>query len=312
VSRVQDIGEVELIRRICEPLACRKDVILGVGDDCAVVSPSSSGDVELVLTSDPVIEGVHFTLDTDPRRVGHKAVGRAFSDLAAMGAEPRWVLINLVAPRTLECTVLDGLYAGARALSEGFGASIIGGDVAEGRDLALHVFAIGSLPKGEALTRGGAQHGNLIFVTGALGGSLGSGRHLDVQPRVREGCWLRGWATAMIDVSDGVASDLGHIVESSGVGCVLETGCIPIDGAARSLHDAISPLDHALHDGEDFELLFTVPAARAAELMAAWQNAFKLPLSCIGKMDNTRDGVWLRQPDGISHQLVDGGFRHFG
>jgi thiamine-monophosphate kinase len=311
MSRLNEIGELALIERICSRLLPGSAVSVGVGDDCAVVDPGCAGDVELVLTSDPVVCGVHFLQDDPAGLVGRKAVGRVLSDLAAMGASPRWLLVNVTAPGNLDVAYIDALYDGMVEFAGRYGAAIVGGDCAEGKEFAVHVFGVGSLPRGTALTRGGASEGDRLYVTGALGGSLASGRHLRVEPRVDEGVWLREWASAMIDVSDGLASDLGHLIAESGVGCEVDVESIPCSEGAFMANDARDAVQHALHDGEDFELLFSVSASRSDEMEQAWRSRFDLPLSCIGRVTGAIGTQCLKFSDGRELRLEDGGFRHF-
>lgn len=273
----------------------RADVVTGIGDDCAVVRVG--GACDLLLKSDPVVEGVHFAPDAPAEGIGHKAVGRVLSDLAAMGGEPLWILIDLVAPAKTTTGRIKAAYRGAARLARSHGAAIVGGDTSRGPVLELHVFAVGRVPRGKAVLRSGAREGDRLYVTGTLGGSLG-GRHLRFQPRLAEGRWLRegGWATAMMDVSDGLAADLPRLAAASGVGVVLEAGKIPVSVDARKSGDGGATkggtplvrwrrgLAAALSDGEDFELLFTVPARKAALFEKAWQRRFRLKCSAIGSV----------------------------
>jgi thiamine-monophosphate kinase len=302
-----DVGERGIIEKLAAGCDAGRDVVLGIGDDAAVVN---AGNYDFVLTSDPVIEGVHFAAGTDPRRVGHKATGRVLSDVAAMGAEPLWLLVNLVAPPSLEETVLQEVYAGAGELLRGFGAAIIGGDVAQGETLELHVFGVGRLPRGTALFRSAAREGDRVYVTGELGGSI-RGKHLDFMPRVSEGIWLRagGWARAMIDVSDGLVSELYHLARCSGVDVVLRADDVPVSSSARDMKDDRSALQHALCDGEDFELLFTVPEEKAAAFENAWQAQYELACTCIGYVGPGSGRI--RDVDGRDWAAACGGFEHF-
>ncbi len=304
-----DIGELSVIERITKALPGRQDVVVGAGDDCAVVRPVGGAE-DLVLTSDPVVEGVHFTVDTAPEAVGHKALGRVLSDIAAMGAEPRWALIDVVAPSTTPIATLDALYAGMGALATTCGLAIVGGDIAAGPCLELHVFGVGAVPTGGGLLRSTAHADDILFVTGALGGSR-QGRHLRVEPRLEAGVWLHEWATAMIDISDGLATDLRHITEASNVGCDLDLRQIPVSTAAAELDDGQSPLAHALYDGEDFELLFTIPAARGEAFMQAWRQAFGLPCTEIGRMTAQAGIIRCLEPDGSVVPLEGTGYSHF-
>ncbi len=305
-----DIGELAAIERIGKMLPGHRDVVLGAGDDCAIVSPGVTSGIEWLLTSDPVIEGTHFVRGTPCADVGHKAVGRVLSDIAAMGGVPRWALIDIVTPASMPVADLDALYRGASELAAAHGLIIVGGDMAEGPAIEVHVFAVGEAPAGRAVRRSTARVGDHVYVTGTLGGSL-LGRHLRVTPRIPEGVFLRDWATAMIDVSDGLASDLRHLTTRSGVGCELDTERIPISAAARQMHDGHTPLDHALHDGEDFELLFTVPEMRDDEFVAAWKATQKTPCTRIGRLTAERDLIACVFPGGGSFALEGTGFVHF-
>jgi thiamine-monophosphate kinase len=310
VQTLGDIGELAAIARITRGLPGQQDAIVGPGDDCAVVRPTSGSSEDLVLTSDPVVTGIHFDSEAAPEAIGHKAIGRVLSDMAAMGAEPRWALVDIVAPPSTPVDVMDGLYAGMNAIASANGLAIVGGDMAEGPCLEIHVFGVGSVPVGRAVLRSTAGGDDLLFVTGALGGTR-LGRHLHVEPRVPQGRWLRDWASSMIDVSDGLASDLQHITDMSGVGCDLAAAQIPVSDDAHRMQDDVSPLEHALHDGEDFELLFTIPLARRREFASAWHAAFDLPCTEIGCMTPNAGVVRCNHADGRALQLGREGYAHF-
>ena len=306
------IGELSAISRVIRTLPGRDDVVVGPGDDCAVVRVANGMQEDLVFTSDPVVAGIHFDADADPKAVGHKAVGRSLSDIAAMGGVPRWALVDIVAPKSTPIAAVDALYAGMVAIASTHGLAIVGGDMAEGPCLEVHVFAVGSVPSGRALLRSTAGHGDILFVTGSLGGSR-RGRHLCVEPRLAEGIWLRDWASAMIDLSDGLASDLYHVTDMSGVGCDLNMDRIPIAAAACQMDDDLTPVEHALYDGEDFELLFTVPLARRDAFIAAWHGQFDVPCTEIGLM--TEDAGLVRcvhsDAEGVAMRLDRKGYSHF-
>ncbi|WP_372808318.1 thiamine-phosphate kinase [Pontiella sp.] len=267
-----NLGEHEAIARLSAMLGTPGDVLVGVGDDCAVCALSGTGNNQL-FTTDPVVEGVHFLPSDDPVRVGNKAVGRVLSDIAAMGGCPQWILVNVVAPPEVEFGRIERIYEGMIALCNRFGATIIGGDLAKGASLELHLFGTGLVPAGNALLRSGARVGDAVFVTGSLGGSL-AGKHLDFVPRVDEGVFLRetGVVHAMMDISDGLATDLRHILAQSGVGASLQGESIPSNGS----------LEQAIYDGEDFELLLTVAEGDSDLLQARWRARFETPLSKVG------------------------------
>ncbi|MDI6775212.1 MAG: thiamine-phosphate kinase [Verrucomicrobiota bacterium] len=308
-ATARQAGELALIQQLCRLLQPGRGVIRGPGDDCAVVRiPGSSSD--WLLKSDSVIQGVHFPHNAPAGAVGCKAVGRVLSDIAAMGGRPHWALVNLVAPAGTRIDRLRRIYRGAAALALRHGLAIVGGDTSRGPVLELHVFAVGSAPRSRAVLRSGARPGNALFVTGRLGGSI-RGKHLTFEPRVSEGQWLRDWATAMIDLSDGLATDLRRLVAQSRVGARLRAARIPIAPAARRLRDGRSPLHHALTDGEDFELLFAIPARRQRAFRAAWRRAFRLPCACIGEIIRRKDVIECVDAAGKQSVLKSSGYQHF-
>jgi thiamine-monophosphate kinase len=308
--QLSELGELKLIERITRELPKRSDVAVGAGDDCAVVS--LSGTEDLVLTTDPVVEGVHFETGTSGESIGRKALGRVLSDLAAMGSEPRWALINVVAPDDTELTVIDGIYQGLNQLAGQFNAAVVGGDVTRGSVLELHVFGVGTVPRGKAVLRSGANAGDRVFVTGYLGGSR-LGRHLQVEPRVNDGIFLRDRASAMIDVSDGLVGDLCHLADMSGVGVMLNLEQIPVSEAAGQMAaDGVSALEHALYDGEDFELLFTIAPEQLADFERAWKQHTVLKCTEIGIVTEKAEGICISDNKGV--RPIDEcrhGFEHF-
>lgn len=307
---LRDIGEIAAIDNIRNMLPTGGDVVLGAGDDCAIVRPSADAPEDWLLTSDPVICGSHFLPDTPPAQIGHKAVGRVLSDIAAMGGTPRWALIDLVAPPDMPLTDVEAVYNGALALAARYGLAIVGGDTACSEALQLHVLAVGSVPRGRAVTRAGARPGDRLYVTGTLGGSR-LGRHLTFEPRIAEGAWLRDWANAMIDVSDGLATDLRHLTNTSRTGARIDLACVPLSEEAQRMTDSSSPIDHALRDGEDFELLFTVPGARVKDFENAWKGAFALRCTPIGVVTETQGAIEAVDASGHSTPLPDKGYEHF-
>lgn len=308
---MKHIGEDALIRRLKRLLPGRADVVAGIGDDCAVVRTGRRDAFDLLLKSDPVIEGVHFTGTTPAKAIGHKALGRVLSDIAAMGGEPLWVLIDLVAPASVPVKRIEGIYRGLAKLARRYGVAIVGGDTSRGKTLELHVFAVGRILRGRAVLRSGAKPGDSLYVTGSLGGS-GQGRHLSFEPRLAEGQWLAAgkWATAMMDVSDGLATDLRRLIAASGTGAVIEAARVPVSPAAKRLLDRRAPLEHALSDGEDFELLFTVSPRKAAAFEAAWRRRFRLACTRIGELIR-RPGLLEIENNGIPTPLKIRGYEHF-
>ena len=301
MEKLKNIGEHETIRRLTATLNGHPLLRTGAGDDCAVTKLPGTG-TDQVFTTDPIVENVHFQSLEKPERIGHKAAGRVLSDIAAMGAQPQWMLINVVAPPEQDVQTLEKIYAGMNALCARFGATIIGGDLAQGPCLELHVFGTGTLPAGTALLRSGAKPGDSIFTTGPLGGSI-EGKHLDFTPRVEEGLFLRetGLVNAMMDISDGLATDLRHILKQSGVGALLDATNIPKNGT----------LDQALYDGEDFELLFTVSPENTNALRDQWREKFGTKLPVLGKITDHAGLLQLRQTDGNIQTLKAKAFEHF-
>jgi len=282
MKTLKDIGEHNAIAALTANLKA-------VGDDCAVLPLDAHYD--LVLTSDPLIENVHFTSDATSEQIGHKAICRVLSDFAAMGAEPQYLLINVVAPPEQDFQTLEKIYAEFSNLWKTYGAEVVGGDLAQGPVLELHVFGVGRVPKGTALLRSGAKPGDLIYVTGPLGGAQQSGKQFTFEPRLEWGNALResGVVTSMMDISDGLATDLRHILKASGVGSKLDGSLIPRNGT----------LEQALYDGEDFELLFTAPADASFQCLEE-----KFPM--IGKITGRPEELLL---DGAP--LSAKAFEHF-
>ncbi len=305
---VADLGEQALLRRLVRGLPARPDVAAGPGDDCAVVCPAGAGRWDWLLKSDPFIEGVHFTAATPAAAVGHRALARVLSDVAAMGGEPLWVLVNIVAPASLPARRLARVYAGLARLARRRTVAVAGGDLARGPRLELHVFAVGRAPRAQAIRRSGGRPGDRLFVTGALGGG---DRALAFTPRLAEGRWLRRgrWATAMIDLSDGLAVDLAHLARASGLGAVVRLEALPLAPAAARLPRA-ARWRRACGAGEDYELLFAVPAARAAALQAAWPASLA-PCRCIGELVPGRGRLTWLDGRGRPVCLAAAGYEHF-
>ncbi len=307
-----DIGENELLRGLLPGLPRCSDTLVGPGDDCAVVHISGSKE-DWLFTTDPVIENRHFLPGTPARLVGRKAIARVVSDIAAMGGTPRWILINLVAPADTPVSRIRSLYRGMNTAAQAWNLSILGGDTAEGDTLELHITAIGSLPRGTAVLRSGARTGDLVYVTGSLGGAYlpGCRHHLLFEPRIEAGRFLsaKKFAAAMMDLSDGLATDLPRLLDASRHGVQLNAEAIPLSRAARKTD---APLTHALADGEDFELLFTVPSKLQTRFERAWKKQFpKLPAACIGTILANPAKRLLHLPDGTSAPLRSDGYQHF-
>ena len=248
-----------------------------------------------------LMEGVHFEREAPPRSIGHKALACSISDIAAMGGLPRHALVSLGVPENLSWRFVRDLYKGMDALAREFGVAIVGGDTIRGAKVVINVALTGEAGKGGVVYRNGARPGDLIFVTGALGKSLPTGWHLKFVPRVNESQYLIRHAkpTSMIDISDGLAADLGHILEESKAGAVLEEAKIPRRSGAH--------LRPALYDGEDFELLFTVSRENAALLSR--QKRFRF--YPIGEIVRRAKGLLLKSKTGTLTKIGPRGYRHF-
>jgi thiamine-monophosphate kinase len=290
--------------------------LLGVGDDCALLRPDAG--LDLAVTTDMLVEGRHFLADADPRALGHKALAVNLSDLAAMGATPRWATLALALPQA-EAAWLAEFSAGFFALAERFGVDLIGGDTTRGALRTICITAIGEVPPGMALPRNGARPGDDIWVSGELGGaSLGlvhpeipaAAERLDApEPRVELGERLRGLAHAAIDVSDGLAGDLTHILERSQVGALVQYDRIPRPQYLRGLKEEELEKNCVLSGGDDYELLFTAPSARASELEALGRE-IGIALSRIGTVQRGEARLTVLDRDG-SPITYRGGFDHF-
>jgi len=271
--------EDRLLGKILIGLPASGDLVLGPGDDCAVVRAGGS---LLLLKADCIVEGVHFLRGHDPARVGWKALCRPLSDIAAMGGVPRHALVTIFSPPDLDPGYWADFYKGIRKAARRFGAVIAGGEMSrQPQGIAVSVALTGVAPGGRFVRRSGGRPGDLLFVTGRLGGSI-AGHHLDFVPRLKEGRWLAGAgrANAMMDVSDGLGSDLPRLARACGCGFEVELASLPLRMG--------SDTSGALTDGEDYELLCAIPPRRAEALLKAWKTAFpRVPLTRIGKLNDT-------------------------
>lgn len=309
------MNEFELISRLTKSLPSHPSVIVGAGDDCAVLDCGDERHWQLFKT-DAVVEGVHFTPDTPPERIGHKALARCLSDIAAMAGTPTAALVTIGLPRRFDAARVEAIYEGMSALARRHHTAIVGGETTTNPErLLISLAVLGAVARGRCLLRSGAKAGDAIFVTGELGGSL-QGRHLEFEPRLTEARWLAQHfhIHAMVDLSDGLAGDLRHILKASGAGAELLAKSIPVSRAARLAAreggSAKPPLAAALTDGEDFELLFTVAGRDAVALLDAWKAQFpRLRLTCIGKITG-EPGLRIRDERGV-RALTEHGYVHF-
>jgi thiamine-monophosphate kinase len=309
------MNELELIHRLTRNLPTNPALVVGAGDDCAVLDVGLA-DEQLLFKTDAVVEGVHFTNDAPPEKVGHKALARCLSDVAAMAGKPTAALVTVGLPPKYDPAYVERVYAGINALAARWQVAIAGGETTTNPgQILINVALVGLVPKRHTLLRSGSKPGDALFVTGELGGSL-SGKHLEFEPRLAEARWLaENFAVhATIDISDGLASDLRHLMQAANVGAEILSRAVPISRAAKlkaqSESSAKPPLLAALTDGEDFELLFTLPSNQAVPLVDAWKKQFpNLKLTCIGKMIAER-GLRIRDKDGVRELNVKG-YTHF-
>jgi len=316
------MNEFDLIARYFTRPA--RQARLGVGDDAALLAPTPGQ--ELVVAADMLVEGRHFLATADPYGLGHKALAVNLSDLAAMGATPRWVLLALALPAA-EASWLERFAAGFFALADAHAVDLVGGDTTRGpRNLCVTV--LGEAPTGQALRRSGAQVGDQIWVSGELGAAALGLRHLLGEatlgsaaaaacqirldrptPRVELGLLLRGLAHAAIDISDGLLADLGHLLAQSGVGAEVEFAALPAAPALATCADAELAQHCLLAGGDDYELCFTAPPTHAAAIEAAGAE-LHLPVRCIGAIV-APTGLRLRDIDGHLMQPAQRGYDHF-
>ena len=333
-------GETEIvkaIRRKAGEAAHSGELRVGIGDDCAVLRPRAG--YEICVTTDFSLEGVHFRRDWHPpQSAGHRCLARGLSDLAAMGAEPLAVFLSLAVPADLPRRWLDGFLSGLLALAGEYRIPLAGGDTAQSPApslrheglVAADIVAIGQLPHGRARLRSAARAGDVLYVTGALGGAAAEllllrsrpakyrrlpqteldHPHLYPQPRVAVGRKLLRVARAMIDISDGLSTDLTHLCQESDLGAVIDEAALPIHALARQLSKSTADaLQLALHGGEDYELLFTAsPSTRIPARVA------DVPVHRIGMMRSLTGRlplIVLKTPSGRKAPLGPGGWEHF-
>lgn len=298
----------------------RKDVVLGIGDDGAVVNIPEGQ--QLVITMDTLVSGIHFLPSWSASDIAYKSLAVNLSDLAAMGAEPAWALMSLSMPEADE-KWLDLFCEGFYKLAKKFDLQLIGGDISRG-PLVITLTLHGFVPIGQAIKRSEAKPGDLIYVTGDLGEAglaLQMERNLlpkdtsiltslkNPKPRIQEGLALRGIANSMIDISDGLAADLGHILEESRVGAIIDENKIPIAPSILKYHSPQDALELALYNGDDYELVFTMPP----DLKQKSKNLFKA-FSCgvhlIGTIDRN-EGLRCKTSENRIIHLKMKGHQHF-
>ena len=315
------MGEFDYIAWLRRQTPSFPRVLVGPGDDCAVLEapspPTPLPEREerkkarpWLVTTDMLLEGSHFVLaEAGPRRVGRKAMAVNLSDIAAMGGKPIAAFVSLGLPRGNAGAIAEELYLGMREVADAFDTAIAGGDTNTwDGGLVVSVTVMGEPGPQGPILRSGAKPGDWLFVTGPLGGSI-LGKHLDFVPRVKEAASLQEHARvhAMIDISDGLSADINHLCEESGCGAILIAEKIPISDAARILSGTKSPLDHALSDGEDFELAFAVDPADGERLLKA-QPIGGITLSHVGVV--VAEKALFLEENGTRRRIEPRGFVH--
>ena len=321
------IAQIRLLAKT--RLAKRRDnptVLAGIGDDCAVLrlARHSGKPIDTLVTTDFSLEGVHFRRDWhSPESVGHRCLARGLSDIAAMGGEPLAAFLSLALPRGLPQSWVDRFAGGLLALAEKYAVILAGGDTAQSPNgILADIVVLGTVPKGKALLRSGARPGDRIYVSGELGGSAATlrqmqknprrklnprdyPRHFFPEPRIELGRILRekDLASAMIDTSDGLSTDLSHICQESGVGAELQAEAIPRASVGKPAREV--DLQFALHGGEDYELLFTAPRGQRVPSRIAG-----IPITHIGQITRQQK-IFLRNLGGGGDELVPRGWEHF-
>jgi thiamine-monophosphate kinase len=313
---IRGIGELGLIKRLSGHIRCDRSVVKGIGDDTAVIK--WTGDKYLLFTCDMLIEDVHFWFRgakplreakflkrATPYQIGHKALARNISDIAAMGGVPKYALVSIGLDPNMSVSFADGILDGINDLARKFKINIVGGDTSRSGKLVIDVSLIGEVEKRNMVLRSGAREGDAIFVSGFLGGSI-KGKHLDFTPRLNEArALVRNFkVNSMIDISDGLLLDLWRILDASSTGALIYEDLIPVSAQADSFKEAVT-------DGEDFELLFTIAPKEAERFMKSYLLKLKTPVSLIGEI--TREGCGLRLigADWKERRIAKKGFLHF-
>lgn len=302
--KIRDLGEIGLIKRIAARTRRDRSVVSGIGDDTAVIK--WTGDRYLLAACDMLVEGTHFAPGkASPFRIGWKAMARNLSDIAAMGGLPRHALISVGIDPRLPVSFADGLYSGLSAAAGMFKVNIVGGDTARSDRLVIDVSVIGEVEKNRLVLRSGARKGDIIMVTGSIGGSI-RGKHLDFIPRVKEARMITGGykVNSMIDISDGLTLDLCRILDAGSVGARIYEKLIPVSEDAASFEKAIT-------DGEDFELLFTLGLTEASRLLSGAGPKLGVPVTPIGEITDKGLGCKVIYGDGKARPVGKKGYLHF-
>lgn len=319
----QSNNEFSLINRYFKKLTAQQDVVIGIGDDAAVLEPKQGH--QIVLATDTLVASVHFPDNASAEQIATRALCVNLSDMAAMGATPKWFTLSLSIPKELLSTEwLQGFSQGLAIVADQYQVSLVGGDTTAG-PLSISITVVGEIPTGKMLCRDGAKQGDSIYVSGNLGdGAAGlfelmhnaettSNRLLQrfyaPQPQIDLGIGLRDYATACIDISDGLVADLGHLCEASGLGAAIDSQCLPIHADLRKSHSGQS-LQWALTGGDDYQLCFTVSKEKqiAFESWAQQENISVTKIGNMMQLQHNQEPIWL---DGQALLAGQGGYTHF-
>jgi len=333
--RLTDVGEFALIEGIRRLMRGNYDpqIIAGIGDDCAILRPLP--DQDLIITTDTLVEGIHFHPDwMNYYQIGWRALAANLSDIAAMAGRPVGALLACSFPASRQKSHFDQLIEGITALGKHYDCPLIGGDITRSkRGIFINITVIGLVSRDKAIRRGSAQVGDRVWVTGWLGEAKGGleyhrqapplkpeqfsstlRRFLQPTPRLEEAAFLvdKISLTSMIDLSDGLSSDLRHICRESGVGIEIYTSHLPISSSTKALADSLGarPVDWALHGGEDFELCFTSQETDMEPVVREFRERFGIPLTAIGRVIEGRE-LSLIDERGERHPLPPCGYQHF-
>ncbi len=303
--RLKKLGETGLIERLARNFKTGGDIVKGIGDDCAVIRISKKR--YLLVTIDMLLEDVDFKLkDATPFQIGWKSLACGLSDIASMGGVAKYVVVSLGLPKKLSVEFVEEIYRGIKTLAKKFNVEIVGGDTNSSKKLVIDVAVLGFIEPDKLKLRSGARTGDIICVTGTLGGSYKSKRHLTFMPRLKEARYLVSnfKINSMIDISDGLSTDLSHIAKESGVGACIYEELIPVSKDAKNVNAA-------LNEGEDFELLFTMPLNEARRLAQKNLELNSMKITQIGEILDKRTGVMIISRDGRVKELKPKGFAHF-
>lgn len=298
------IGEFGFINAIKKLITTDSSVVRGIGDDAAVLRLNQNK--YLLLTVDMLIEGVHFRRNMKPFDIGHKALSCSISDIAAMGGLPKYAVISVGLPANLGISYAKNLYKGIIDTAKEFKINLVGGDTNRSKNIIIDIALIGEVERKNLVLRSKAKVNDIVFVTGFLGSSFKSGKHLKFTPRLNEARFLVNnyRINSMIDISDGLLQDLSHILEESRAGAVIFEKAIPKNNSAD--------LKEALYDGEDFELLFTVPKKAAQKIIKdKLKKKIRFPITAIGIITKKSAGYIIVDDYGKKRSLRIKGFRHF-